>query len=294
MDSKKTKMLSLIVAGLALFFAAPPAASAAFEYRLLESFPGFFAAGQLAPDLPTMILAIYKFGIWTVGIAGLFMLVIGGFTYMASAGNTSTAGSAKGIIWDSILGIVAALAAYLILYVINPDLTRINITFVPVGVATEGSPMGPAGVCEQAPTVDCSVANIKTLTGRDDDTWAQQASAICNGESNGANISSTIDICRGNGTNDPVSVGLFQINLSVHKMAGLPCKDAFNMEYTSASVGSQCYVTDRSLYDRCVAAAKIPANNIAAMLEIYQAGTRTYKPSWKPWGANRRSGCNFP
>lgn len=105
-----------------------------FSYPLLEAFPGFFIKGDTTTDLPATVLAIYKFGIWTVGIAGLFMLVVGGFMYMASAGNTSTAGNARGIIADALLGIVAALGAYLILYVINPDLTRLNLSFSPVKV----------------------------------------------------------------------------------------------------------------------------------------------------------------
>ena len=86
-------------------------------------------------DFPTFILAIYKFGIWTVGIAGLFMLVIGGIMYMSSAGNTATASNAQGIITDALLGITAALGAYLILYVINPDFTKINLSLTPVVVA---------------------------------------------------------------------------------------------------------------------------------------------------------------
>lgn len=144
MNFKKTKILTILAISLALVFVAQhfaQAASAGLQYTLLESFPGFFTAGTTAPDFPSMILAIYKFGIWTVGIAGLFMLVIGGFMYMVSAGNTSAAGSAKGIIWDSLLGITAALAAYLIMYVINPDLTKINIAFSLATVAdVEASP----------------------------------------------------------------------------------------------------------------------------------------------------------
>ena len=131
-----------------------------FNYTLLESFPGFFKAGSTLTDLPTMILAIYKFGIWTVGIAGLFMLVVGGFMYMASAGNTSTAGNARGIIWDALLGIVAALGAYLILYVINPELTKINLSFTPVAIKFDNidasNPQGST-ICQK----ECvSVADI--------------------------------------------------------------------------------------------------------------------------------------
>jgi hypothetical protein len=147
MNFKKTKLTAVFIAGLMLVFAAQNfahAASAGLQYQLLESFPGFFSAGSVMSDLPTMIVAIYKFGIWTVGIAGLFMLVIGGFKYMASAGNTSTVSGAKEIIWDSLLGIVAALAAYLILYVINPDLTKLNIGFTTASVS-EPDAVPPGG-----------------------------------------------------------------------------------------------------------------------------------------------------
>ena len=142
MNFKKIKTIIILSAiFLALFVFTNKIVKAAgataqptnFQYQMLETFPGFLAAGS-SPDLPTMILVIYKFGIWTVGIAGLFMLTIGGFMYMASAGNNATVTSAKGIIGDSLLGIVAALAAYLIMYVINPDLTNINIAFTAVEV----------------------------------------------------------------------------------------------------------------------------------------------------------------
>ena len=141
MDFHKTKTIIISVGiFLTLFvfaYRATPVASAAtaqFQYPLLETVPGFFKQGSTDTDLPKLILAIYKFGIWTVGIAGLFMLTIGGFMYMASAGNNATVTSAKGIIADSLLGIVAALGAYLIMYVINPDLTNINIAFTTVQV----------------------------------------------------------------------------------------------------------------------------------------------------------------
>ena len=141
MNFKKTKTIIILVVVFSTLFVfaygttpSISAATAQFKYPLLESFPGFFKQGSTDTDLPKLILAIYKFGIWTVGIAGLFMLTIGGFMYMASAGNNATVTSAKKIITDSLLGIVAALAAYLIMYVINPDLTNINIAFTTASV----------------------------------------------------------------------------------------------------------------------------------------------------------------
>jgi hypothetical protein len=265
-------------------------ASTRFNYTLLESFPGFFTRDTQMTDFPAMIIAIYKFGIWTVGIAGFFMLVVGGFMYMASAGNTSTAGSARGIIWDALLGIVAALGAYLILYVINPDLTKVTIgsSFVKVDIReSEGTPMGTAGVCQSLSTGNCSVSNLTPTFG----SLATQASSICNGESGGQSIVSTVDRCQGNGLNDPVSVGLFQINLSAHNIGALTCPAAFNRIYDAnvAKDKSLCWVTDRILYDQCVAAAKNPSTNIAVAKSIYDKNK-----SWHPWGANKRSNCNFP
>jgi hypothetical protein len=155
----KIKTILIIFAMAMLFLGANRDVIAAeqFQYHLLESFPGFFNGGDVMTDFPGMILAIYKFGIWTVGIAGMFMLVIGGFMYMASAGNTATAGNAKNIIADSLLGIAAALGAYLIMYVINPDLTKIDFSrLLSVGVkeaaetspeATGALPGGTAGSC---------------------------------------------------------------------------------------------------------------------------------------------------
>jgi len=110
------------------------AVSSEFKYTLLEGLPGFFNAGGVMTDFPALVLAIYKFGIWTIGISGLFMITIGGIMYAGSAGNTSTAGKANEIIIDALIGIAAAMISYLFLYVINPDLTQMNINFTPVNV----------------------------------------------------------------------------------------------------------------------------------------------------------------
>ena len=134
-DSKTKKIVLLGIIVCTIMFVLSHTASAAFEYKLLEAFPGFFNKGD-SPDLPEMVEAIYKFGIWTIGIAGLLMMTVGGVMYMGSAGNNATAESAKKIITDSLLGIIVALGAYLFLYVINPDLVYIDINFVSAEVDT--------------------------------------------------------------------------------------------------------------------------------------------------------------
>lgn len=97
---------------------------AAYTYTPMEKIPG---TAENSGDFPQYIMAIYKFAIWTVGIAAMFMVTIGGFMYFGAAGNTSKLEKAKTVITDALLGVVMVLTAWLLLYTINPDMTSINL-----------------------------------------------------------------------------------------------------------------------------------------------------------------------
>lgn len=99
------------------------ASAQGFSYTPLENIPG----AEGAATFPQYVSGIYKFALWAVGIAAMFMLTIGGFMYMTSAGNTAALGRAKEVIKDSIIGLVLALFAWLILNIINPDLVKVNL-----------------------------------------------------------------------------------------------------------------------------------------------------------------------
>lgn len=111
---------------------APPATSSqttssqkqTFIYTPMEEIPGF---GKPTSDIE-FILAVYKFGLWTIGIAAVLMISIGAFMYITSAGNTSTVTKAKGFIFDAIAGVILALTSYILLYTINPALVAIKST----------------------------------------------------------------------------------------------------------------------------------------------------------------------
>lgn len=128
---------------ITLFSVIPDTALAqGFTYTPLEQIPG--AKG--VSSFPEYVQGIYKFGIWTVGLAALFMLSVGGFIYLSSGGNTATIGKAKTYIWDALIGLVLAILAYLILYVINPDLVNVNLgKFSQVGGTVTHTPSQPSG-----------------------------------------------------------------------------------------------------------------------------------------------------
>jgi len=107
-----------------LFLAATGALGASYDYTPMEKIPGTTEDISAFPDY---VKAIYKFAIWAVGIAALLMISVGGFMYFSAAGNTSKLDKAKIVIRDAIFGIIAVLTAYLILYVINPDLVNISL-----------------------------------------------------------------------------------------------------------------------------------------------------------------------
>lgn len=119
----------IFVVFLLFFLIAPLFCLAAFQYTPMESIPGF---GKPS-DFPSYLIAIYKFGIWTVGIAAMLMIMIGAYMYMTSAGNNSSTGKAKGIITDAVGGVILALVSWLILYTINPDL----VSFKSLNVAID-------------------------------------------------------------------------------------------------------------------------------------------------------------
>ena len=131
--------------------AATTSPATGFKYQPLEPIPG----AKDASSFPEYIQAIYKFGLWTVGLAALLMLTVGGFMYVTSAGNTSLIGNAKGIIQDSIIGIILALAAYFILNIINPDFVHVNLnsfsgvggSVLPTTGTSSGTTTGPLTTC---------------------------------------------------------------------------------------------------------------------------------------------------
>jgi hypothetical protein len=125
-------LVILIFSSLFFWFTA----SAQYTYKPMENIPGF----EGIADFPSYALAISKFAIWTVGIVALFMIIFGGFMYITSAGNTSRLEVAKRVIFDAIYGLIVVLGAWLLLYVINPDLVKVTLS---LGTTSTGTPVVP-------------------------------------------------------------------------------------------------------------------------------------------------------
>jgi hypothetical protein len=151
--------ISILFIATACFVIFTPETMADYNYVVMEKIPGF--ENEMG-NFPSYVLAFTKFGIWTVGIVALFMITFGGFMYMTAAGNTSRMDSAKTVIFDAFYGLIVALAAWLLLFVINPDLVKVSLSFKPVAAPAPRAPApstyapvvppGPAGTCQGLPT----------------------------------------------------------------------------------------------------------------------------------------------
>lgn len=150
MNKNKNKLLFLAI----LFFFLIPIltlAAGSFEYVPMESIPIFGKSS----DFCTYLNLIYKFGIATVSICAMFMLIIGGFMYATSAGNNASMGKAKEVVTDALIGLILAMTGWLILNIIDPYLTKclmpkIGLT-APSGTIPGGTaPIGTGGECDDS------------------------------------------------------------------------------------------------------------------------------------------------
>lgn len=138
-----------VKSGAGMTSSGPPDTSAGgaatksnFNYTLLEKIPGQESA---TGSLPSYIQAVLNATMMIIVISAVFMISVGGFLYLTSAGNTARAGQAKSIITDAIFGLILALVAYLVLYIINPDLLTLRINSLsPSSIPASSSPTGAA------------------------------------------------------------------------------------------------------------------------------------------------------
>jgi len=78
-------------------------------------------------DLGQFISSIYTFSLAILGVIIFVRFVWAGWLYFASAANASLVNRAKEMMKNAIIGAIILVAAYLILYIINPDLTKPSV-----------------------------------------------------------------------------------------------------------------------------------------------------------------------
>jgi hypothetical protein len=78
-------------------------------------------------ELPEMIAYFYEWGISIGGLAAFFTLVVAGFQYLTSVGQPAKISDAKDKMISAVSGLLLLLASFIVLNVINPELTTLRI-----------------------------------------------------------------------------------------------------------------------------------------------------------------------
>ena len=294
--SKKKKYILFSILLLAVGVFAASAAFAQTQITIATSVPGTYPPTSGTGGPGAFVANFYQFALMIGGVLAFGVVVYGGVKYMASAGNPSGQSDAKEWIESALLGLLLLVGAYFILSVVNPQLlnlnlpslTAVNISSVSVPYNPAGSTNGPsgAGKCTAPAAGPCTTANLQgTCMGNN----AANAAAICSAESSGNALAPGDKSTNG----QPVSIGLFQINLSANTIAGLNCPSAFDHSWHAPGVcstknPSQCgpsTITNPTLYAQCVAAAQNTATNIAKACSLSNNGQ-----TWNAWSTHTTCG----
>jgi len=130
MKTAKRKILITVLALLSLLPNISSAATTTIHLNL--DYPEFVGLNlKDNQDLNQIIAWFYYFVISISGIAVFVMLVWGGFTWLTSAGSPAKITDAKDRIYSAFLGLLLILASYLIIQVINPELTVLKLPGLP-------------------------------------------------------------------------------------------------------------------------------------------------------------------
>lgn len=108
---------------------------------LLTSFLGVYLVpteNLVAQAFSNFLSWLYRFALSAAAILAVLMIVIGGLQYIISGGNAEKRSSAKRRIEQAIFGLLIAVAAWLILYTINPDLVNSVLNIDCVGPSCTG------------------------------------------------------------------------------------------------------------------------------------------------------------
>ncbi len=76
--------------------------------------------------LAEYIIRIYNFLLMAAVVLATVMLVWGGFMWMTAGGGAERVGKAQEYIWNAIAGLIILFGAYLILSIVNPELTTLK------------------------------------------------------------------------------------------------------------------------------------------------------------------------
>lgn len=98
-------------------------------------------------NLQCFTIGIYTYLVGVIGILATVMIMYGGVKYLVSLGNPTRMAGAKDTIFSAVVGLVLVLGAYILLNLINPNLTELKVA----GLKTVQATNFPACTAQAVP-----------------------------------------------------------------------------------------------------------------------------------------------
>ena len=109
------------------------------------------------------IVNFYLFALAVAGVLAFGAIVYGGYKYATAAGNASRQSEGRSFIMSSLVGLLLLGGAYVVLFTINPNLTRCSLPEVTVTVPTGSALNGPGGTIGLGAQGNCAGGSCQTL-----------------------------------------------------------------------------------------------------------------------------------
>lgn len=123
----------------------------AYAYTLLQPLPGIGGGGAGGTGLTDYLNWLFKFMLAAAAFLAVVQIVVGGIQMMIGGASETARSDAKKRIQDALWGLLLALASWLILWTINPNLAGMNLQIPAIEVGAVGVVTGPfdPGIDEQ-------------------------------------------------------------------------------------------------------------------------------------------------
>lgn len=171
-NHKKLRELATALFFIALLFLSfAPAAFSASDYVQLAPIPGTSPQPPCGngvtvncgrTNLSYYLTGMFKVGVISAGILAFLMMVWGGLSYLSTDVITGKE-EGKARIQRALGGLVLALASYIILYTINPNLVSLNLNFGPAANPQAGL-NAPADLITDAELEEMRVSGLTSVS----------------------------------------------------------------------------------------------------------------------------------
>lgn len=146
----KSILFLFLIFELAAFMLAIPVQAYDVEVPINETGKTDYDTSQ-GKAIGAYVGDIYKFAIGSVGIIAAVVMMYGGVLWIVAGGNQEKISEAKAWIVAALTGLFLFMTSYIILNLINPNLTKFqaikptDVTALPNSGGTTGGTMGPGG-----------------------------------------------------------------------------------------------------------------------------------------------------